>query len=127
MLKLWKEKLVEEGVADERNGDEKETSESLAHRLWLKANTKACPACSTPIEKIDGCNHMTCQRVTCRHEFCWICLERWDRHGTNTGGYYRCNRFNENGAATTNKQEVRSCEERTSTRIANTFARTEPY
>lgn len=34
---------------------------------------------------------MTCSQ--CRHEFCWLCLGRWDEHGDRTGGYYQCNRY----------------------------------
>ncbi|GMH88287.1 hypothetical protein TrST_g6931 [Triparma strigata] len=103
MLQQWNEKLEEEGVA----GDEQvagETFEQAAHRLWLKANTKPCPACSTPIEKNDGCNHMTCSSLRCRHEFCWICLEEWDKHNTSTGGYYRCNKFSEGKVEKSNKE-----------------------
>lgn len=58
---------------------------------WILANTKSCPMCSTRIEKNQGCNHMTCQK--CRHEFCWICMGKWEDHGANTGGYYKCNKF----------------------------------
>lgn len=58
---------------------------------WILANTKACPKCSSRIEKNQGCNHMTCQR--CRHEFCWICNGDWSQHGANTGGYYKCNKY----------------------------------
>lgn len=58
---------------------------------WILANTKACPKCSSRIEKNQGCNHMSCQR--CKHEFCWICLRPWADHGANTGGYYKCNKF----------------------------------
>ena len=58
---------------------------------WILANTKSCPKCSTRIEKNQGCNHMTCQ--SCRYEFCWICMGNWTDHGANTGGYYRCNKF----------------------------------
>ena len=56
---------------------------------WIMANTKKCPGCHKAIEKNQGCNHMTC--LTCRHEFCWICMGPWADHGTNTGGYYKCN------------------------------------
>lgn len=61
---------------------------------WILANTKCCPKCSTRIEKNQGCNHMTCQ--SCRYEFCWICMGNWTDHGANTGGYYRCNKFDPN-------------------------------
>ena len=34
---------------------------------------------------------MTCQK--CRFEFCWICMGDWHTHGSNTGGYYKCNKY----------------------------------
>lgn len=58
---------------------------------WILANTKACPKCSSRIEKNQGCNHMSCQQ--CKYEFCWVCLRDWSEHGANTGGYYKCNKF----------------------------------
>jgi len=58
---------------------------------WILANTKRCPKCSTRIEKNQGCNHMTCRQ--CKDEFCWVCMGSWAEHGANTGGYYKCNRF----------------------------------
>eukprot|EP00826_Nyctotherus_ovalis_P024576 TRINITY_DN1898_c0_g3_i1.p2 TRINITY_DN1898_c0_g3~~TRINITY_DN1898_c0_g3_i1.p2 ORF type:complete len:490 (-),score=172.28 TRINITY_DN1898_c0_g3_i1:96-1565(-) len=61
--------------------------------LWIMANTKSCPKCQKPIEKNQGCNHMTCSE--CRHEFCWICMGDWKIHGEKTGGYYKCNRYDE--------------------------------
>uniref|UniRef100_A0A7S1D227 RBR-type E3 ubiquitin transferase n=1 Tax=Cyclophora tenuis TaxID=216820 RepID=A0A7S1D227_CYCTE len=61
---------------------------------WILANTKPCPKCSSRIEKNQGCNHMTCQR--CKHEFCWICMGDWNNHGANTGGYYKCNKYDSN-------------------------------
>ena len=57
------------------------------------ANTKICPGCRKPIEKNQGCNHMTCRG--CKHEFCWLCLGNWSEHGGNTGGYYKCNKYEE--------------------------------
>ena len=57
------------------------------------ANTKSCPGCGRNIEKNQGCNHMTCNQ--CRHEFCWICMGDWKDHGSATGGYYKCNLYEE--------------------------------
>ena len=68
----------------------------LGNALWIAANTKKCPKCKTATEKNEGCNHMTCKR--CRYEYCWICMQDWSLHGTKTGGYFRCNRFDADGA-----------------------------
>lgn len=57
---------------------------------WILANTKPCPRCQRPIEKNQGCMHMSCTQ--CRHEFCWLCSEDWKKHGDKTGGFYACNR-----------------------------------
>ena len=58
---------------------------------WIIVNTKKCPECNSRIEKNQGCNHMKCQK--CAHDFCWICLAPWSEHNQETGGYYKCNRF----------------------------------
>ncbi|XP_047443580.1 E3 ubiquitin-protein ligase RNF14-like [Mugil cephalus] len=41
---------------------------------WISVNSKLCPHCFSKIEKIEGCNVMTCSR--CRKMFCWICLAK---------------------------------------------------
>lgn len=64
---------------------------------WILANTKECPKCVARIEKNNGCNHMTCRR--CKHEFCWICMGDWSNHGSNTGGFYKCNKYDPNADA----------------------------
>ncbi|XP_076117218.1 E3 ubiquitin-protein ligase RNF14-like [Mytilus galloprovincialis] len=38
---------------------------------WLDSFAKKCPHCGAQIQKIDGCNKMTCMK--CRAHFCWIC------------------------------------------------------
>ncbi len=58
---------------------------------WITKHSKPCPNCKAPIEKSDGCNHMTCSN--CQHDFCWVCTGPWQIHGRRTGGYYSCNRF----------------------------------
>ena len=53
--------------------DVDKSSGDIANALWLAANCKRCPRCQTPIEKDEGCNHMSCRK--CRYEFCWICMQ----------------------------------------------------
>lgn len=36
---------------------------------------KQCSNCKTVVERIDGCNHMTCQ---CLYEFCYVCGAGWN-------------------------------------------------
>ncbi|KAI7979150.1 putative E3 ubiquitin-protein ligase ARI7 [Camellia lanceoleosa] len=59
---------------------------------WILANSKPCPKCKRPIEKNQGCMHMTCT-PPCKFEFCWLCLGAWSDHGERTGGFYACNRL----------------------------------
>ncbi|ESW03959.1 hypothetical protein PHAVU_011G055500 [Phaseolus vulgaris] len=59
---------------------------------WILANSKPCPKCKRPIEKNQGCMHMTCT-PPCKFEFCWLCLGQWSEHGERTGGFYACNRY----------------------------------
>jgi len=72
----------------------KNTSES-ENVNWMIANTKNCSKCGRPIEKNQGCNHMTCDPRSggCGHEFCWLCLGDWKNHGHATGGFYKCNKY----------------------------------
>ncbi|KAJ8297615.1 hypothetical protein KUTeg_024146 [Tegillarca granosa] len=38
---------------------------------WIQKFSKNCPGCGAHIQKIDGCNKMTCMK--CRTYFCWLC------------------------------------------------------
>lgn len=55
---------------------------------WIIANCKQCPKCKKNIEKNQGCNNIKCPVSTggCGYSFCWMCLEKWDKHGSDTGG-----------------------------------------
>ena len=47
-------------------------------REWMEAHdVKSCPGCKSSIEKIAGCNHMTCTR--CQTHICWVCLETFPK------------------------------------------------
>ena len=52
---------------------EKKDSGSVTEYLEQNKNTKRCPKCRVLIEKIEGCNHMTCKM--CRAHMCWRCLK----------------------------------------------------
>lgn len=53
----------------------KETCEQhmdAAYEEWAKGQeVQLCPRCKLRIEKINGCNHITCS--VCRYEWCWLC------------------------------------------------------
>ncbi|KAL1749855.1 hypothetical protein FB107DRAFT_224855 [Schizophyllum commune] len=41
---------------------------------WMKENgAKRCPGCTAPIQRDQGCNHVTCTR--CATHICWVCME----------------------------------------------------
>lgn len=48
-------------------------------KLKKELNIKDCPKCTTPMEKTDGCNHMTC--VGCKAHICWVCMAVFDTSG----------------------------------------------
>lgn len=46
---------------------------------------KDCPKCKAPLEKTEGCNHMTCR---CGAHICWVCMENFN---TSTACYEHMN------------------------------------
>ena len=60
--------------------ENKEMVESEALRgLKRKLNIKDCPKCSTPMEKVMGCNHMICGG--CKTHICWECMAVFETGG----------------------------------------------
>jgi ariadne-1 len=84
----------------------KASSES-ENLTWLAANTKKCPKCASFIEKNGGCMHMTCTKAGCGFEFCWLCRGSWKEHGSATGGYYKCNKYEKNKDVDKDEQQAR--------------------
>ncbi|XP_069394824.1 cullin-9 isoform X4 [Paralichthys olivaceus] len=60
------------------------TSEAQSKHL-AKLISKRCPSCQAPIEKNEGCLHMTCAK--CNYGFCWRCLKPWKPTHKD---YYNC-------------------------------------
>ena len=40
-------------------------------------DVKNCPGCKVPIERSEGCNHLTCTR--CHTHICWVCLKTFPK------------------------------------------------
>ncbi|KAG0053089.1 hypothetical protein BGZ83_001681 [Gryganskiella cystojenkinii] len=49
-------------------------SDSALENLAKQMKWKQCPSCKHMVEKISGCNHMTCR---CSHQFCYVCAAKW--------------------------------------------------
>lgn len=56
---------------DYRINPKKKKAEEEASTKLVEKIAKNCPGCEWRIEKISGCDHMTCSR--CSHEFCYLC------------------------------------------------------
>ena len=46
--------------------------ERLNDQLAMESGFKRCPKCAVWIDKIDGCNHMSCK---CGAHICWVCMQ----------------------------------------------------
>ncbi|RPD65663.1 hypothetical protein L226DRAFT_455316 [Lentinus tigrinus ALCF2SS1-7] len=52
---------------------ESDPQDDLLFEQWKsRHDVKDCPSCKVPIERMAGCNHMTC--VSCKTHICWACL-----------------------------------------------------
>ena len=50
---------------------------------------KPCPSCNTLLEHNQGCAHMVCK--LCKHSFCWVCLNDWDKRLAVDDNHSSCN------------------------------------
>ena len=81
-----------EGVTCQERRDQKDPSvQDRLFNEWADEHGKRCPECKSVIEKIDGCNHITCR---CGAHFCWKCgktfrsSEIYQHMNTAHGGIY---------------------------------------
>lgn len=52
--------------------------ERLFQEWVMESGVKKCPSCQAWVEKMEGCNHMSCK---CGTHFCWFCLGVFDQFG----------------------------------------------
>ena len=58
--------------------EERDVAEDKLFNEWTSNHdVKSCPGCRVPIERSEGCNHMTCTR--CQTHSCWECLATFPR------------------------------------------------
>ncbi|KAJ7610849.1 hypothetical protein FB45DRAFT_993391 [Roridomyces roridus] len=53
---------------------------SCLHRICPSCHAEAhdrCPECGIPIERGEGCHHVTC--IQCRTHICWVCLKTFPK------------------------------------------------
>ena len=70
---------LHEGKTCEEYKDEASGGYEALEKLKKKLGIKDCPQCKTPMEKTEGCNHMTCKG--CGAHLCWVCLEVFAQSG----------------------------------------------
>eukprot|EP00977_Amphora_coffeiformis_P007362 scaffold1595_cov171-Amphora_coffeaeformis.AAC.3 len=61
-LDSWKSEVANHVKEVEGGNVEDEDFNAIAQKLWMKANTRPCPKCQVPIEKDQGCNHVSCRQ-----------------------------------------------------------------
>ncbi|EKE37676.1 zinc finger protein, putative [Entamoeba nuttalli P19] len=76
---------------------------------FVNTISKPCFHCGLYTERVDGCNHMTCSR--CHGEWCWMCRGDWKTHGSQTGGFYKCNLYEKSEAKKLDEQAQKLKEE----------------
>ncbi|RMY61537.1 hypothetical protein D0863_11238 [Hortaea werneckii] len=57
-----------------RRATQDTAEEERRSEKFLRKVSKPCPSCGVNIDKFSGCDHVTCSRSSCRHEFCWECF-----------------------------------------------------
>ena len=59
---------------------DREREDQQLFEQWSRTrDVKQCPGCKTVIERIAGCNHITC--VHCKTHICWQCLQTFKESG----------------------------------------------
>ncbi|KAJ7207043.1 hypothetical protein GGX14DRAFT_455994 [Mycena pura] len=56
---------------------EQDGGDKLFKEWAARHDVKHCPGCAVPIERDEGCYHITC--IQCRTHICWVCLKTFPK------------------------------------------------
>ena len=59
------------------NCPDRDGGDALFNEWAQSHDVKKCPGCKAPIERDEGCNHVTCTR--CQTHICWVCMQTFPR------------------------------------------------
>mmetsp|Transcript_5929 Transcript_5929/g.16099 ORF Transcript_5929/g.16099 Transcript_5929/m.16099 type:complete len:175 (-) Transcript_5929:518-1042(-) len=75
LVRQWKAKLEARknaAVVDTSKADaERHRKDNALSVNWIDVNATKCPDCKVPIQRSEGCDHMTCNQCSCY--FCYRC------------------------------------------------------
>jgi ariadne-1 len=75
--------------------EEKKEHDKTVEAKMAKMNLRECPKCGARVERVSGCNLMTCR---CGQHFCWLCGGATGfNHTWETIEGHQCGRFNAKG------------------------------
>ncbi|KAJ7138515.1 hypothetical protein C8R43DRAFT_1202559 [Mycena crocata] len=56
---------------------DKDGGDKLFKEWAARHDVKNCPGCAIPIERDEGCHHVTC--IQCQTHICWVCLQTFPK------------------------------------------------
>jgi len=81
MIRVWNRRV-----------DEKKEHDKAVEAKMAKMNLRECPKCGARVERVSGCNLMTCR---CGQHFCWLCGGATGfNHTWDTIEGHQCGRYN---------------------------------
>ena len=95
------------GISCTENQSKSEEQDAQLLELAKEKKWQSCPGCSSIVELISGCNHITCS--SCQTEFCYQCRSLWDnRTGNCSSG--TCDRWEEENLLERGEERVQARE-----------------
>ncbi|KAI0454444.1 hypothetical protein F5B21DRAFT_238027 [Xylaria acuta] len=86
-LRFQEQQLEEQSAQAALEAAIQTARDERASQEEVRRTSKSCPKCKFDIQKIGGCDKMTCRR--CAHVFCWLCLAPYSSINTSGNSAHR--------------------------------------